>query len=234
MRVHMNELRIALENNSDYLVEIGMNYGNPSITSGMQKLKEREAEHIIVLPLFPQYSHTSTGSTIDRVKENVITIHDYYKNPSHIAALAESVKAHWQQHGKSQHLLVSFHGIPERFATEGDPYPDQCKETARLLTEALQLPKDQWTLCYQSQFGYDKWLKPSTQDLFVELPKQGVKSIDIICPGFAVDCLETLEEIAKRGKESFIDAGGETFNYIPALNNQPAHVKALLDVITPS
>jgi len=183
------------------------------------------------LPLFPQYSDTSTGSSFDRIQDaSVKKIHDYHGHPDYIAALAESVKQHWQQQGRAEHLLISFHGIPERFVLEGDPYAAQCATTATLLATALQLPSDKWSLCYQSQFGYDKWLKPSTQALFTELPARGVKTLDIICPGFAVDCLETLEEIKIRGAESFIESGGHSLRYINALNAQ-ANVNVLAGVV---
>lgn len=237
MRVHMETLRTALEDSLNqsspnrYRVALGMNYGIPSIKAGLQTLRDSGAERIIVLPLFPQYSDTSTGSSFDRLNGTVTKITSYHDHPAYIAALATSIKEHWQQHGKSQHLLISFHGIPERFAAEGDPYPTHCARTAQLLAEALQLPSDQWTLCYQSQFGYDKWLKPSTQALFTTLPQQGIKTLDIVCPGFAVDCLETLEEIAETGKESFIAAGGENLNYICALNSNKHHIDALSSLI---
>ncbi len=243
MRVYMEKLCDALEvvlNSKSverYCVAVGMNYGNPSIAAGLDKLRNSNVEKIIALPLFPQYSDTSTASTFDRVDKCVpafagmtgtaeITgfggttakIRDYHDHPAYINALAESVRREWQKRDRAEHLLISFHGIPERFATEGDPYPTQCARTAQLLADALQLGDDKWTLCYQSQFGYDKWLKPSTQTLFTELPQRGVKSLDIICPGFSVDCLETLEEIAMSGKKTFLEAGGERFHYINALN----------------
>lgn len=236
----MENIQISLQAMLDekspqkYCVAIGMNYGNPSITAGLKKLREAGAEKIIVLPLFPQYSDTSTAASFDKTLSShseLTKINSYHNHPAYIAALAESVKIHWQHHGKSEHLLISFHGIPERFATAGDPYPTQCAETAKLLTDALALPHDQWTLCYQSQFGYDKWLKPSTQDLFIELPQRGIKSLDIICPGFAVDCLETLEEIKIRGNKSFVTAGGKSLQYIPALNTDAAHINALIAII---
>jgi ferrochelatase len=236
MRVHMASLCSALETElnakapGEYCVALGMNYGNPAIAAGLKKLRDSGAERIIVLPLFPQYSDTSTASSFDRLpqEENIQLINNYHDHPAYIAALAASVQNHWQQHGRAEHLLISFHGIPERFASEGDPYPTQCARTAQLLAEALQCTADKWTLCYQSQFGYDKWLKPSTQALLSELPQSGIKSLDIICPGFAVDCLETLEEIAIRGREAFNNAGGEALNYIPALNAETEYVAAVV------
>jgi ferrochelatase len=134
-------------------------------------------------------------------------------------------------HGKPKHLLISFHGIPERLVNAGDPYQAHCEQTANLLANTLNLHKNEWTLCYQSQFGYDKWLKPSTQVLFTELPKKNIKSVDVICPGFSVDCLETLEEIAITGREAFLEAGGEELRYIPALNDSNQQIDLLFHLV---
>lgn len=239
MRYLMQQIRIMLEEHlnehSDdiYIVELGMNYGNPSIQAGLDKLRKHKVEKIIILPLFPQYSDTSTGSTYDRINvtENMLPIHDYTNHPAYIDALAHSIQRYWAEKGKPQHLLISFHGIPQRFVADGDPYASQCEQTADLLADALQLSQDQWTLCYQSQFGYDKWLQPATQKLFNELPQRGIKEVDVICPGFAVDCLETLEEIAISGQEIFLAAGGESLRYIPALNDSNEHIDMLSQII---
>lgn len=256
MRVHIEALTSALEtalnatSPKQFCVALGMNYGNPSIKAGLKKLHDSGVEKIIVLPLFPQYSDTSAASSFDRVSRwaccvglrkersaptyaqpTITRIHDYHDHPAYINALAESVRSEWQKRDRAEHLLISFHGIPERFATEGDPYPTQCARTARLLADALQLPDDKWTLCYQSQFGYDKWLKPSTQALLTELPQRSVKTLDIICPGFSVDCLETLEEIAIRGANTFTTSGGVRLNYICALNENKSHINALISLI---
>lgn len=223
-------------------VEIGMNYGNPSIRDGLDKLRHQKVDKIIVLPLYPQYSNTTTASTFDRVTKSLKKwpslpdfhlIKSYATEPAYIAALAQSVRTARAQGGAHEHLLISFHGIPERFAQQGDPYPQQCEQTALLLAKALGLQAHEWTLCYQSQFGYDRWLKPSTQALFTELPQRGIRSIDIVCPGFSVDCLETLEEIAIAGEKSFKQAGGHALRYIPALNAEDIHVNAMLDVLDP-
>lgn len=238
MRVIMQELREKLKTRF-HAVEIGMNYGNPSIKAGLESLRKQQVDKIIVLPLYPQFSNTTTSSTFDRVAQvqkywkepiEVRLIEQYATHPSYIQALAKSVNDFWHQHKRSDHLLISFHGIPERFVKNGDPYQSQCEKSAKLLTEALQLTPDQWTLCYQSQFGYDKWLKPSMQTLFQELPAQGVKSLDVICPGFSVDCLETLEEISIKGSELFIEAGGIKLQYIPALNAGEEQVQLIQDV----
>lgn len=222
-----------------YHIEIGMNYGSPSIKQGLHNLHQLKVDHLIVLPLFPQYSNTSTGSSYDRtlvaLKQwsalpSISIINNYTDNHRYIDALAESVLLTPDR--DHRHLLISFHGIPKRFVQMGDPYPIQCEKTAHLLAKKLNLANHQWTLCYQSQFGYDKWLTPSTQHLLAELPKKHkVKHIDVICPGFSVDCLETLEEIAISGKESFLAAGGESFRYIPALNHTSQQVELIAHLI---
>lgn len=248
MRVIMKHLRKKLQKKFDAahtpaIVEVGMNYGNPSIHDALENLRAHNIDELIILPLYPQYSNTTTASTFDRVCEElkkwpalpaIKFQRDYTNNPQYITALANSARAYWREHGQAPHLLISFHGLPKRFAEAGDPYPQHCEETARLLAEALNLSDNQWTLCYQSQFGYDKWLQPSTQVLIEELPKSGKTNIDVICPGFSIDCLETLEEIAKRGEEDFIAAGGKQLRMIPALNDSDDHVEMLSSIICAS
>ncbi len=251
MRSEMQQIRTALrekaaarlahaQQTTKVCVEVGMNYGNPSIRDGLEKLRQQNVDKIIVLPLYPQYSNTTTASSFDRVTNSLKKwpslpdfhlIKSYASHPAYIAALARSVQTTRAQAGAHEHLLISFHGIPERFVEKGDPYQQQCEQTAQLLAAALELDKNEWTLCYQSQFGYDKWLKPSTQALFTELPQRGVHTLDIICPGFSVDCLETLEEIAIAGQKSFIEAGGKALRYIPALNTAHDHIDAMLALI---
>lgn len=242
MRVYMDKIAAALTHKlpPHIHLEVGMNYGSPSISDGVKKLLQRKVEKIIVLPLFPQFSDTTTSSSFDRVsralaaqKTNtpIESIRDYAEDTGYIHALASSIHQHWSSHGRAQHLLISFHGIPERFVKKGDPYPSRCEATAHLLAQALDLPADKWTLCYQSQFGYDKWLKPATVDLLKKLPQQGIKNIDIICPGFSVDCLETLEEIAIRYQEVFHQTGGQQLHYIPALNDRPEQIDMLAGLI---
>lgn len=245
MRVIMLKLRHNLQqkcsaSNPEIQIETGMNYGSPSIHDAMEKLRAHKIDQLIVLPLFPQYSNATTASTFDRVMQTLqdwpalpaLTLYrDYATHPDYIAALAKAVRAFWRANGESSHLLISFHGLPKRFAAAGDPYPRQCEQTARLLAESLRLAKDRWTLCYQSQFGYDKWLQPSTQMLFRSLPKQGIHDVDVICPGFPIDCLETLEEIAMKGKESFISGGGKQLRFIPGLNDSAQHIDLLSGII---
>lgn len=246
LRYHMLNIGAKLQTylnqktNDAYKVVIGMNYGSPSIQSAVDQLCRIPVDELIVLPLFPQYSTTTTLSALTRTqdalkkaahKPNTHTIDRYADNDRYIDALKQGITNAWQQQPPSPHLLISFHGIPKRFVNQGDPYQQQCELTAERLAKKLNLAKDQWTLCYQSRFGYDKWLQPSTQDLLSQLPKQGVTSIDILCPGFACDCLETLEEIALTGKEIFLAAGGQSLRYIPALNDSAAHIECLSELI---
>jgi len=242
MRVIMHSLQKQLQHKlgENHLVELGMNYGTPTISHGLQKLLDAKVNRIIIVPLFPQYSDTSTGSAFDRVKEAITlwrdyaethAIHDYATDPDYIHALTVCTQEHWMAHGKPEHLLISFHGIPVRLVKAGDPYQSQCEHTATLLANALKLKNEEWTLCYQSKFGYDKWLQPSTQALFKSLPKKNIKRLDVICPGFSIDCLETLEEIAVSGRESFLHAGGEELRYIPALNDSSQQVDLLYHLV---
>lgn len=240
MRVLMQNLANKL--NQHFNVAVGMNYGNPSIASALATLQSEKIDKLIILPLFPQYSNTTTASSFDQISAtlhtwpalpDLVLIKDYHTHPAYIAALSQSVKDFWQAKGDPAHLLISFHGIPKRFVEAGDPYGDQCAATAKLLAEHLGLTASQWTLCFQSQFGYDKWLQPSTQALLLELPKRGETRLDVICPGFSMDCLETLEEIQEQGAHDFIAAGGKSLRMIPALNDSDLHVKMLADILQP-
>jgi ferrochelatase len=216
-------------------VELGMTYGQPSIAAALGRLKERGLRRLVVLPLYPQYSGSTSGSVFDRVATElqgwrwVPDLHfvsSYHDDPLHIAALAASVREHFATQGRS-HLLMSFHGTPRAFLDAGDPYHCQCRKTARLLAEALDLGPHDWTLTFQSRLGRAEWLQPYTDSELRALPGRGIKRLAMICPGFAVDCLETLEEIALRGRETFIAAGGESCEFIPCLNTGAAHLDAL-------
>ncbi len=220
----------------DARVFVGMNYGNPSMETALADIKNFQPDEFIVLPLFPQYSHTSTASSLDRIAPHLTglptprIIKSYADHPAYIQTLAQQVKTHWAAQGKS-HLLISYHGIPKRFVAEGDPYQTECEATTRALVKALGLSESDYTHCYQSQFGYDKWLSPSTQALFLSLPEHNTKHLTVLCPGFPIDCLETLEEIALAGKHTFLTAGGTTFAPLPALNNTQTHVEMLKKII---
>ena len=224
-------------------VVLGMNYGNPSIQNALEELRAKSVDKIIVLPLFPQYSATTTAASFDivaaslktwRVLPAIEVINQYATNESYIASLTHSIKTFWSAHGQAPHLLFSFHGIPERFVNSGDPYPEWCHATARLVAEQLNLSANQWSVSFQSRLGRAKWLTPYTEHVLSALPKNGTTHLQVVCPGFAVDCLETLEEIAIRGKKQFIEAGGKIFEYIPALNDSDEQVNTLAKVIFPN
>lgn len=221
-------------------IELAMRYGTPSIESGLEALQEKGAQRILVLPLYPQYSATTTATTFDEIARVLKTwrwipelrfISQYHDNPAYIKTLAESVKEHWKENGQANMLLMSFHGLPKRNLDLGDPYFCQCHKTARLLAEKLGLKDNKWKLTFQSRFGKAEWLKPYTDKTLMAMPSEGVKSVDVICPGFPTDCLETLEEINGENREYFMQAGGEQYKYIPALNTNPAHIHALSDLI---
>jgi ferrochelatase len=218
---------------------LGMTYGTPSIASALDELREAGARRILVLPLYPQYSATTTASVFDKVTRvlqgwrwvpELRFVNQYHDAPGYIAAVAKTIEDHWQKFPR-RHLVFSFHGVPKRYLDAGDPYFCQCHKTARLVSEKLELARDAWTVSFQSRFGREEWLQPYTDVTLLEHAQRGSKQIDVVCPGFATDCLETLEEIAIRNREIFLAAGGKELNYIPALNSTPAHVLALTDVI---
>ena len=226
---------------SPILVELAMRYGNPSIKAGLQALREGGTQRLLVLPMYPQYSATTTASVFDEVT-NVLQqwrwlpelrmINQYHDHQKYINALASSVRAHWDKNGRGDKLLFSFHGIPQRYVDSGDPYFCHCHKTARLLKEALGLNDDNSQLVFQSRFGREPWLQPYCDKTLETLPAQGIKKVDIICPGFSADCLETLEEVDMENREIFLQAGGEQYRYIPALNATAEHIDALCEVIT--
>jgi ferrochelatase len=221
-------------------VALAMRYGNPSIPERLRALRAAGVERLVVLPLYPQYSATTTASVLDavgaelarwRLVPSLRFVRDYATDPAYVDALAARVAAHWQQHPRGDHLVMSFHGIPQRYVRAGDPYEAHCRATAKALAEQLGLAPGQWTLCFQSQVGREPWLEPYTDAALVGLAGAGVRAVDVVCPGFAVDCLETLEEIALRNRQTFLRAGGERYAYVPALNDEPAHVAALVALL---
>jgi protoporphyrin/coproporphyrin ferrochelatase len=223
-----------------YQVALGMRYGNPSIESALTKLQQAGVESVIVLPLYPQNSCSTTASTLDAVSDALRKRRDvphldfiagYHAHPSYIKALANSIREHREGRQPVEKLIISFHGTPLRYREEGDPYYSQCQETARLLVQELGLADDQWLLSFQSRFGREEWLKPYTDKTLEQLAQQGVKSVEVICPGFSADCLETLEEIAGENREIFIQAGGEVLFYIPALNGRDDHVAMMTELV---
>lgn len=214
-------------------------YSKPGVAAALQQLLAEACTRIVVLPLYPQYSGTTTAAVYDQIGAAVRglralpelrLLRDYHVHPLYISALAASVRAHWEQHGRGEHLLLSFHGIPVRCVQRGDPYEAQCRATAAALARTLDLGDAQWSLAFQSRFGKARWLEPATDVTLRRLGERGVQQLDVICPGFAVDCLETLEEIAIGGQEILHEAGGGSLRYIAALNATPAHARALAQI----
>jgi len=226
--------------NDQFIVDCAMRYGKPALRDKLQAFRKLGVDDIVILPMYPQYSSTTTASIFDVVADELQKwrhipslrfVSDYYQSPVYIKALADSIRAHWQSQGQAALLLMSFHGLPAKLTEWGDPYFDHCQTTARLLAEELGLKDKHWQMVFQSRFGRAEWLKPYCVDVLRDLPKQDIKQIDVVCPGFAVDCLETLEEIAITNKEMFIAAGGKSYRYIPALNDSDAHVEAMAKII---
>ncbi|HWX65072.1 MAG TPA: ferrochelatase [Rhodanobacter sp.] len=221
-------------------VALAMRYGEPSVAYTIEQLQRAGVRRLLVLPLYPQYSATSTGSVIDAVADackslrwppELRIVNDYHDDPGHIDALATSIEQWWATNGRGDKLLLSFHGIPERYVQLGDPYLDQCQDTARRLRERLQLSGNELLVSFQSRVGRESWLQPYTDTTVRQLAADGVKKLDVACPGFAVDCLETLEEIAMQNRDFFVAAGGETLRYIPALNDSAEQVNSLAALV---
>ena len=220
-------------------VRYAMRYGNPSIASQLDQLKLDGVTRVLIVPAYPQYSGTTTASVFDAVytwaaKVRLIPefrfINHYHDDADYIAALADKIRQHWQQNGQAEKLVMSFHGVPQRTLQLGDPYHCECHKTARLLAENLGLAKDRYQLTFQSRFGKAKWLEPYTEPTLIKLAQSGVKSVDVVCPGFTGDCLETLEEINMEARHAFLEAGGQAFNYIECLNDSPQWLAALSDL----
>lgn len=224
-------------------VVMSMRYGNPSIKSGLEELREKGFTRIVVLPLYPQYSSPTTGSTFDAIA-NVLRewrwvpelhfINGYHKNSAYIDSLANSISEDLAKNGMPQKLVFSYHGMPKLFLDNGDPYHCLCLQTTRLVVEKLGLDKDKVISTFQSRFGKAEWLKPYTDETLKGFPEQGIKDIAIISPAFSADCLETLEEIESENREIFEHAGGEKYRYIAALNDRDDHIKAMLDILKPN
>jgi protoporphyrin/coproporphyrin ferrochelatase len=228
--------RLTAQLSLPFEVALGMRYGNPSIPAALAQLHRLNVRRLLVLPLYPQYSASTTGSTFDAVAATLMRwrwipelrfITRYHDEQGYIEALAASVREHWHSHGRGEHLVMSFHGVPRRYLDAGDPYHCQCHKTARLLAERLGLAPDAWSITFQSRFGKEEWLKPYTDESIKALGRRGLKHIDVVCPGFSADCLETLEEIAVQNAEFFHEAGGDTLSYIPCLNTRADHLDFL-------
>ncbi|MGB5338389.1 MAG: ferrochelatase [Gammaproteobacteria bacterium] len=221
-------------------VVLGMRYGNPSIATALEKLRSANARQIIVLPLYPQHSAATTASTLDAIATTLKDwrrvpdlrfIAQYHDDSGYISALANSIRNFRTAHGSGEQLMFSFHGMPRRTLLAGDPYHCQCQKTARLVAEELDLADDEWIIAFQSRFGREEWLRPYASDTLASLGKAGLQSIDIVCPGFSADCLETLEEMALLNKGVFQQAGGGEYRYIPALNDADEHIESLAHII---
>lgn len=221
-------------------VELAMTYGNPSVATGISKLRDKGCERILVVPLYPQYSATTTAAVIDAVFESQRKERDvpefrfvksYADHPAYIEALANTVRQTWQTKDQADKLVMSFHGIPKRYADAGDPYPRECEKTAAALARALELDASRWIMTYQSRFGPAEWMQPYTDKTLEAFPAQGVKSVDIMSPAFTSDCLETLEELKVENRDVFKEAGGGDYHYIPALNANAEFVDCLADLV---
>lgn len=235
-------LRAALRSRTPVplVVEYAMRYGEPSVAAGIARLKERGCDRLLILPLYPQYAASSTGTALDAVWRVLLrtrnvpelrSVRHFHDHPGYIDALRQSVESHWAEHGRPEVLVMSFHGVPRRSLDLGDPYHCECHKTGRLLAEALGLSPDQYRVSFQSRFGRAEWLKPYTAETLTEMGRARTRRVDVICPGFVSDCLETLEEIALEGKALFLNAGGGEYRYIPALNERPLWIHALADLV---
>jgi protoporphyrin/coproporphyrin ferrochelatase len=221
-------------------VALAMRYGNPSLPQVLQSLRQQNIQRLLVLPLYPQYSATTTASIFDALSQELQQwrwipelrfIQRYHQEADYIATLSESIRDYRAKHGDAEKLLFSFHGIPKDYYEAGDPYPDQCRATAQRVAQTLALQPGQWEISFQSRFGKAEWVKPYTDATLKQWGQEGVKRVQVVCPAFAVDCLETLEEIAKENREYFLESGGESYAYIPALNDSPAQVRMLTDLV---
>jgi ferrochelatase len=234
------EARLREQLPGGFKLVLAMRYGNPSIAAGLEALRQANAQRLLVVPLYPQYSATTTASIFDAVTRQlqgwrwipeVRFINRYSDRADYIEALAESIREFREEHGAAQKLLFSFHGIPKDYYESGDPYPDECRQTAADATRLLGLKEDQWQLTFQSRFGRQEWVKPYTDATLKSWGETGVKSVQVVCPAFSADCLETLEEIAVENRDTFLEAGGGEYAYIPALNDRPRHIGMLATLI---
>ncbi|WP_428241522.1 ferrochelatase [Gynuella sp.] len=233
---------VSKESEEPVVVDFAMRYGNPSMSDKLSALLQQGIRNIIVLPLYPQYSGSTSGSTFDalgqflqssRTVPDLTFIHNYHDHPAYINAMSEHIQNYWKQHGRADKLILSYHGTPVSYRDKGDPYYDQCMKTSQLLQQALELADSEIMTTFQSRFGKAEWLQPYTDKTMMQLGSSGVKSVQVFCPGFSSDCLETIEEIDQENREYFLEAGGQSFNYIPALNDKPEHIQALLEIIQP-
>lgn len=232
--------RLQHEIGADLVVEFAMRYGNPGFDTVLDNMFQQGVRKILLLPLYPQYSASTSASSFDALAQHFMRrrwlpdlrfVSHYPDYSPYIQAAADKIRRHWQQHGQADKLILSYHGLPKRYLLNGDPYHCECHKTSRLIAEQLGLDKQQYMTTFQSRFGREEWLKPYTDHTLKSLPAQGVKSVQVFCPGFAADCLETIEEIAQENKDYFLNAGGTRYEYISALNAEPQHINALCQLI---
>ena len=217
-------------------VALGMRYGNPSIAGAIDELRRQGVDRFLVLPLYPQFSYTTTASVEDAVAavlaaDRYRMVVDYHDHPDYIAAVAASIEDHWREHGRADRLLMSFHGIPQDYSNRGDPYRSQCMRSGELIANALGLAEDDWALTFQSRLGPKQWLTPYTDHTLEAWGRDGLGSVDVVCPGFSVDCLETLEEVAMENRDIFQQAGGGEYRYIPCLNDSGPHIRLMASLL---
>lgn len=232
--------QLVAKHGDGIVVECAMRYGQPAIDETIEGMLQQGVRKLLVLPLYPQYCASTTGSTFDAIAEDFKSrrwipelrfVTQYHDNDQYIAAIADKIQQHWSSHEKADKLIFSFHGIPKRYLLNGDPYHCQCHKTSRLIAEKLGLDKDQYLTTFQSRFGREEWLKPYTDHTLMALPEQGIKSVQIVCPGFSADCLETIEEIGIENRDYFLEAGGTRYEYIPALNSDDAHIDLIKSLV---
>ena len=235
-----NKVALHYQQDENVTVKMAMSYGRPSLITQLRKFKKAQCEQVTIVPLYPQYSSTTTASVFDAVASELMQwryipelhfVSDYHQHSLYIDALAKSIEQAWADQGNGEILLMSFHGLPDMLTKKGDPYYYQCLKTAELIATKLKLKQAKWRVVFQSRFGKAKWLQPYCIETLMALPAEGIKKIDIICPGFTIDCLETLEEINMANKQIFLEAGGEQYRYIAALNDSEESVKLMLDLI---
>ena len=234
------EKKLAAEFGYKVPVSLAMTYGTPNIEQAGLELRNTGVQKILMLPLFPQLSSSTTAAVYDRLAKGlkqcphlpeIRWVNEYHQHPAYISSLAASVKEYWEQHGRGDKLLMSFHGIPQRYENKGDPYPSQCRATAQALADALELNEEQWQCAFQSRFGREEWVKPYTDFTLKEWGQKGVSRVDIISPAFSADCLETLEELEVENREFFIESGGQEYHYIPCLNDREDHIQMMTDLV---
>ncbi|MDN4502855.1 ferrochelatase [Alteromonadaceae bacterium BrNp21-10] len=241
---HLNEqrdkLREAFADNSNVVVECAMRYGSPSIADVLLTMQQQGVGKLLVLPMYPQYCAATTGSTFDAIASQFCQqrwfpelrfINQYFDDAGYIDAMCQQIEDHWQEHGRSQKLLFSYHGIPQAFVDKGDPYQLQCLQTSKRIALQLGIAESQYITTFQSRFGKEQWLTPYTDMTLKQLAQEQIKSVQVVCPGFSADCIETIEEIGIENRDYFLQGGGESFQYIPALNGTPTHISALKTLV---